>query len=70
MPIKMGSGLFTTEFTGDKVFWLDIEETGRVVKRWVTSPEAMNKYHFNWDNIKPVYGFFANAIPDGREVVR
>lgn len=69
MQIQIGTGLFRTSFTGDKVFWLDIEDTGRIVKRWLTSPSAMERYHFNWDAILPVFGLFANAVPDGREII-
>ncbi|WP_150271650.1 hypothetical protein [Paenibacillus tepidiphilus] len=65
LNIQPGTGLFRTEFTGGKVFWLDVDDSRKVVKRHITSPSAMDKYHFNWNSIIPVYGYFANGIPDG-----
>jgi hypothetical protein len=37
-------------------------------KRWVTSPAAMNKFHFNWNNVIHVPNNVLEAIPDGGQI--
>lgn len=34
-------------------------------KRWVTSPAAMDKYHFNWNHVYVVPQVLINGIPTG-----
>ncbi|AXI08493.1 hypothetical protein CUC15_05975 [Oceanobacillus zhaokaii] len=62
-----GTGLFRTTATGGKVFWLDKEDGVTTFKRWITSPEAMDRYHFTWDRIPTLPGNFAD-IPDGSPI--
>lgn len=35
------------------------------VKRWVTSPAAMDKYYFNWSHVFVVPQILINSIPTG-----
>ncbi|PFI14624.1 hypothetical protein CN964_21385 [Bacillus cereus] len=65
--IEPGTGLFRTEATDQRVFWLDKEDGVNVVKRWVTSPAAMDRYSFSW-NIPTLPGYFA-TLPDGTPIV-
>jgi hypothetical protein len=72
--ISNGTGLFRTEWTDGMIFWLDYEWQQQAgyfyaVKRWVKTPEAMNKYHFNWSHgpfipLPTAAGNLA-LIPDG-----
>lgn len=34
-------------------------------KRWITSPDAMNKYYFNWSHVYVVPQILINSIPTG-----
>jgi hypothetical protein len=65
--IREGTGLFKTS-KSNKVFWLDKEHDNKVVKRWITSPQAMDKYNFNWDKVATVYDYFADGIRDGSNI--
>ncbi|GAA3028639.1 hypothetical protein GCM10020000_01440 [Streptomyces olivoverticillatus] len=38
------------------------------VKRWITSPAAMDKYYFNWNRIKYVEPVALQAIPQGGNI--
>ena len=35
---------------------------------WVTSPDAMTKYHFNWNKVDVVPDTLVNAIPQGANI--
>lgn len=51
-----------------KVFLLD-GVAPHQTKRWITSPDVMNRYNFNWDKIQ-VWNVSLNAItyPDGPNI--
>ena len=38
------------------------------VKRWVSSPAAMDQFHFNWDKIQQVSNFVLDAIWSGNQI--
>ena len=38
------------------------------VKRWITSPAAMDKYYFNWSKIQVVAPILVNNIPTGPDI--
>ncbi|WP_190024533.1 hypothetical protein [Streptomyces hiroshimensis] len=38
------------------------------VKRWITSPAAMDKYYFDWNKIVSVSPVALNAIPTGASI--
>jgi hypothetical protein len=38
------------------------------VKRWITSPAAMDKYYFNWNRIYVIPSILIRNNPDGRPI--
>jgi hypothetical protein len=51
-----------------KVFLLDMQN-GQFVKRWVTSPAAMDKYYFNWDKIVKLNFPEGATCPTGSDII-
>jgi hypothetical protein len=39
------------------------------VKRWVTSPAVMDKFHFSWDAVQQVAESVLEALPSGSDLV-
>lgn len=35
------------------------------IKRWITSPQVMDKYNFNWDRVYVLPGVLIDSIPTG-----
>jgi len=35
------------------------------IKRWITSPVAMDKYYFDWGKVLPLSRAVVDGIPDG-----
>jgi hypothetical protein len=38
-------------------------------KRWITSPGVMDKFHFDWQQIKSVPNIVLSYVPDGSNIV-
>ncbi|PCN44481.1 hypothetical protein GOP56_22915 [Brevibacillus sp. 7WMA2] len=68
-PIDVGTSLVRFESedpaTNAKVFWIDKDDNNKVVKRWVNSPSARDRYHFKGDDIPMMPGYFYEVVPDG-----
>jgi len=39
------------------------------VKRWVTSPAVMDKFHFSWDAVQQVAESVLEALPSGPDLI-
>ncbi|MGG0262397.1 hypothetical protein ABEY48_04540 [Bacillus mycoides] len=50
-----------------KVYLLDKNNQGNTIKRWITSPAAMDKYNFKWD-MPTMPSWMENNIPDGAPI--
>jgi hypothetical protein len=58
------SGAFLAEPIGDPhVYFVDGNS-----KRWITSPEAMDRYYFDWGLIQKLPAAALNAIPNGPDI--
>ncbi len=59
LPIANGA-ILARPAGGPAVYFLDAG-----VKRWVTSPDAMDRYHFNWNRVYSVPPIVLQNISDG-----
>ena len=66
-PVPETAILFRT--TDNPKVWLLDGVPPHQVKRWITSPAAMDRYHFNWNTIH-VYNIPSAGLlyPDGPEI--
>ena len=52
-----------------QVFLLDSDADGNQIKRWITSPAAMDRFQFDWAKIKRWDVALADlALPDGPDI--
>jgi hypothetical protein len=47
-------------------FILDRDESGVMVKRWITTPDMFDKYYFDWKKVVVVPQTVVDAVPTGR----
>ena len=47
-----------------EIYFLDKDDTGKPMKRWITSPSIMNKYAFH-SEISMLPQWMKNSLPDG-----
>jgi hypothetical protein len=63
LPLMSGAQMIRDDSNG-AVYLMDKEASGRIVKRHVTSPGQMDRYHFTWDVVHMTHAT-AEAIPTG-----
>ncbi|MBT2382167.1 hypothetical protein [Streptomyces sp. ISL-11] len=61
---QLSDGAFLGKAANDPAVYL----ISNGVKRWITSPAAMDKYHFAWNKIASVNPLALSSIPTGASI--
>ncbi|RUS19420.1 hypothetical protein BC937DRAFT_87519 [Endogone sp. FLAS-F59071] len=63
LSYSLSDGAVLAKGAGDPVYLVS-----NGVKRWIISPSAMDKYHFNWDKIVQVPQVLLDGIQTGTNI--
>ncbi|MFF4161527.1 hypothetical protein [Streptomyces sp. NPDC001678] len=66
--ITAGSALSDGAFLGKASGWPEVYLFSNGVKRWITSPAAMDKYYFAWNRIQNLPAEAVNSVPNGADI--
>jgi hypothetical protein len=62
--IDNGTALFRVQ-SDTKIWWLDKDVSGKIVKRHIVTPAAFAKYNFNYNSVITVPDYFGPGVQDG-----